>query len=308
MSPLDFAQRSESMSRFVIFTDASADLAQETIEREDIRFIPMNCTQSGQPVTLTGLESEEEVRNFYVQMRSGVNFSTSQITPKEYEHVFRPLLEAGQDIVYIALSSGLTNTVDSANLAREKLAEKVPGARLYVVDSLSATAGMGLLLEKAAALRAEGLDAAEAAARLTELASRVCHVFLVSDLMHLKRGGRLSAASAVMGSVLHICPILIIDGNGKLEVIGKKRGAKAAVRFMVSCFEQSRDPGETAAYCAHSDAPAIVQSLRAEALQAAPELQLRVHSLCPVIGAHTGPDMAALVFFGDRSRLEAAKD
>ena len=291
------------MKTFVIFADASSDINPSFLRKEDIRVLPMLCLSKGEPRTLTGFESDDELASFYREMRAGKMFSTSQITPREYEEAFTPVMKEGSDVLYLALSGGLTGTVESARMAAEKLNAKLAPARVFVVDTLSATGGVNLLLEKAAEIRREGADAAEAAEKLSELAKRVCHVFLVSDLMHLSRGGRLSGASAVVGTMLHVLPILVIDAEGKLQVVDKKRGMKSAIREIRQRFEASWDGQEQRMYTTHGDSPGDADLLDSEIREADPEADIEQRVISPVIGTHTGPGLLSIIYFGDRAKI-----
>ncbi|MBQ9308346.1 MAG: DegV family protein [Clostridia bacterium] len=291
------------MRETVIFIDAAADIGEKYTHAHDVRCIPMTCISGGTSFTLSGDEDDATIQGFYEDMRKGKMISTSQITPDEYVRAFRPVLEEGKDIIYLSLSSGLTNTYESALAAREKLEKKCPDAHLYPVDTLSATGGINLLIEKAVENRDKGLSAEENAALLEKLSHRVCHVFVVNDLMHLMRGGRVSATSAVFGTALQIKPILIIDPNGKLTVVEKKRGAKAALKELEERFVKSRDKDEHSVYMCHADSQAFLETLQPLISQAAPDAVITPRLLSPVIGAHTGPGMISVIYFGDRNAI-----
>ena len=293
------------MEPFVIFADASSDISPDFLKARNVRIVPMICmSREEEPRTLTGFETDEELIAFYRDMREGKMFSTSQITPGEYEEAFRPLLEEGRDILYLALSSGLTSTVESARMAAGRLERKIATAKVYVVDTLSATAGIDLLIEKAVGFRDAGLDAEESAGKLAELAGHVCHVFMVTDLMHLSRGGRISSTTAKVGTMLHVIPILIIDENGRLEVIDKKRGERSAIRALRKRFEDSWNRTDHRMYSAHGNWPDEAVRLEKEILERDPEARIEKRIISPVIGAHTGPGMVSIVYFGDRSKIK----
>ena len=293
------------MEHFAIFADASSDMSPDYLKARNVRIVPMTCLSRGEePRTLTGFESDEELIAFYREMREGKMFSTSQITPGEYEETFRPVMEEGKDIIYLALSSGLTSTVESARMAAEKLNRKLAPAKLYVVDTLSATGGVNLLIEKAVGFRDEGMEAAPAAENLTELAKQVCHVFMVTDLMHLSRGGRLSSTTAIVGTMLHVIPILIIDENGRLEVIDKKRGERSAIRELRKRFEGSWNGADHRMYSTHGNWPEEAVRMEEEILEKDPEARIEKRIISPVIGAHTGPGMLSIIYFGDRSKIK----
>ena len=264
----------------------------------------MTCVSDGASFALTGFESQEEILKFYNDMRKGRMISTSQISPDEYVRAFRPYLEEGADVLYLSLSSGLTNTFSSAMAAKEKLERKCPNGHLFPIDSLSATGGINLLLEKAVAFRDQGMPCAEIADKIQALTKTVCHVFVVDDLMHLCRGGRVSATSAVFGTALQIKPILIIDPEGKLTVVEKKRGGKAALKELQTRFNKNRDPEQHRVYMCHADSKAFLEPLKELILEADPEAEISSPLLSPVIGAHTGPGMISVIFFGDRNGIQ----
>ena len=293
------------MNPFVICADASSDMSPDYLIARNVRIVPMTClSRDEEPRTLTGFESDEALIAFYREMREGKMFSTSQIAPSEYEEIFRPIMEKGSDIIYLALSSGLTSTVESARMAAEKMNRKLAPAKVYVLDTLSASGGINLLIEKAIRFRDEGMETAHAAEKLAELAKQVCHVFMVTDLMHLSRGGRLSSTTAKVGTMLHVIPLLIIDENGRLEVIDKKRGERSAIRELCKRFEDSRNGEDHRIYCAHGNWPEEAVWVEQKILEYDPEARIEKRIISPVIGAHTGPGMLGIIYFGNRSRIK----
>ena len=287
------------MKDYVIFLDASADYVPELCTREDIRIVPMSFTAGGASHTSDGPAEGDFLRWFYNGQRKGELTQTSQITPQQYVDVFSPVLAEGKPILYLALSSGLTNTVNSALVAAADLAEAFPETPLRVVDTLCATGGMGLLAERAAAYRQEGLSLEENALRLEADRQLLRHTFMVEDLMYLKRGGRISAATAVAGTILGIHPILVIDPEGRLIVVSKKRGEKQALSEMVSRYARERDPAQgDRVFIVHADAPVRAAQLADALRKENPGAEISTSYLCPVIGAHTGPGMCAAIYFG----------
>lgn len=296
-------RRKSRLQNYMIFMDASADLDPRYAHEHDIQCVPMTCVSGGVSFSLTGFEGPDVLRSFYSDMRKGKMISTSQISPDEYVTAFRPYLEEGRDIIYLSLSSGLTNTYHSALQAKEKLERKCPQGRLFPIDTLSATGGINLLVEKAVSMRSSGVPVDIAAQELEVLARRVCHVFIVDDLMHLMRGGRVSATSAVFGTALHIKPVLVIDPEGRLTVVEKKRGIKAALRELQVRFEKARDAGEHRVYMCHSDSDDFVSSLIPMVREIDPEADISPNLLSPVIGAHTGSGMISVIFIGNRNAI-----
>ncbi len=290
------------MSDYSIWVDASADIDRECLNGASLGVLPMEYTLDGARKAAAGDEAPEAFRAFYDAQRNGAVTHTSQISPGLYREYFGPVMEK-ESVLYLSLSSGLTKTVDSACMAAMKL-QRDHGTKIEVVDSLSATGGIGLLAEKAVENRESGMTLEQNAASLREWAGKVCHCFMAEDLMFLKRGGRISAATAVMGTMMGIKPILVIDASGRLTAVERKRGHKAAVRDILRLYQTARDPElQKRAFIVHGDAPELAENLREHLAQTVPGIRISVRPLCPIIGAHTGPGMVGLVFFGDREKL-----
>ncbi|MCD7927684.1 MAG: DegV family protein [Oscillospiraceae bacterium] len=286
---------------YLIFTDPSADFDPALGREQEIGFVPMNYSIGGQTRQIAGLEQESVLKQFYDGQRHGDLTQTSQISPQVYIDLFRPMLLEGQSVLYLALSSGLSGTYQSACMAAQELNQLHPQARFFCVDSLGATAGMGLLLEAAADNRAAGMSIEENVAWLEENRLRVCHWFVVEDLMYLKRGGRVSSATAVVGTALNIKPVLTIEEDGTLKTVGKIRGAKAALKQLVSYYAQSSPGGQGERIIVlHADNPSGVEFLEDELKKLNPACRMTRVGLSPIIGAHTGPGMCAFVHFGKR--------
>ena len=291
------------MQDYVIFTDASADIDPVFLREHDIRFVSMEYSVGEEQRLCERPETDETLKAFYDAQRTGIHTQTSQITPQHYKDTFKPFLKEGVSVLYLSLSGGLTKTYDSVKLAKAETDGKYPGA-IYPVDTLSAAGGIGLLAERAVRNREAGMSAEENQADLREMRHRVCHIFMVSDLMYLKRGGRISGTTAVVGTVLNIHPILVIDQKGKLISVAKKRGEKAGARELIARFTAARDKSlPPRVYSCHSDAPALDGLIVDHVRQQEPELEVIPTYLTPVIGAHTGPDMVSLVFWGDREMI-----
>ncbi len=224
---------------------------------------------------------------------------TSQITPYLYEQFFEPYLKKNLSILYLALSSGLSSTYNAACLAKETLKEKYPDLDIYPIDTLGATGGMGVLVETALKAKEEGLSIEENRDLLLENTKHIRHWFMVQDLMYLKRGGRVSATTAVVGSMLNIKPILRINDQGKLETISKKHGNKAALLELFNDFEKSFDESHgNIIYITHADCKELADELVSLVQSKYPQLEVRQTMLSPIIGAHTGPGMVAICHYG----------
>lgn len=291
------------MNEYVIIVDLSANISTRFVEDHNLVFIPMNYSIGEEERVSASIESDDNMKVFYESQRKGIETRTSQITPQQYMDAFAPYLKEGKDVLYICLSGGLSNTFNSVSLAKMELEKSYPGAGVYPVDSLAATGGMGLLAEQAAYNREAGMSAEENHQNLCGLVDSLCHVFMVEDLMYLHRGGRVSAGTAVMGTMLNIKPLLIIGEDGKLPMIDKKRGTKPAMNRMVEIYAKTRRPDMDRVYIVHADALDRAEYLRDKVLGVNPNADIEIQMLCPVIGSHTGPGMAAVIYFGDRHDL-----
>ncbi|MCM1188038.1 MAG: DegV family protein [bacterium] len=293
------------MNNYLIYTDASADIAPDVMKRCDIRFVAMHYTVGEEERLCTSLESPDFLKKFYDAQRNGLETHTSQVTPHTYVETFAPLLKEGISVLYLSLSSGLTKTFDSVCLAASELAEEYSEAKVVPVDTLAATGGIGLLLEAACKNRDEGLSIEENAAWLNSHKLEVAHWFMVDDLMYLKRGGRIPATTAVLGTALNIKPILKIDDEGKLITLEKKRGYKLVIKELVNKYSATRDTGTNRIFIVHGDCPDRADELERAFLEVNPQADITKMMLCPIIGAHTGPGMLAAIFFGNRSPEKA---
>ena len=220
------------MRDYVICIDASVDIEQRWIDENNVVIIPMKYTLGDQEYLMKNRLTDQKLKGFYDAMRAGLMTHTSQITPYFYQQVFGKEAEKGHDILYISLSSGLSNTYSSALTAAGEIEDEYEGIKIEVVDSLAGTGGMGLLLMMAIRAKQNGVSLSENAAALRANAGKVCHWFMVDDLKYLRRGGRISAATAVAGTVLNIKPILKIQDDGTLISIAKKRGLAKAASFL----------------------------------------------------------------------------
>lgn len=288
------------MNNYLIYTDASADIAPEMIEKYDIRFVAMNYTVGSEERICEELETEEALKAFYNAQRQGLETHTSQVTPHSYVEAFEPILQTGTSVLYLSLSSGLTKTFDSVCLAANELAETYTEAKVVPVDTLSATGGMGMLIEAAAQNREAGMSIEENAEWLNIHRMEISHWFMVDDLMYLKRGGRIPATTAVLGTALNIKPILHIDPTGKLITVEKKRGHKLALKELVHRYQTLRNNNSNRVYIVHADCPERADELERALLAVNPEAEITKMMLCPIIGAHVGPGMFAAIFFGSR--------
>lgn len=283
---------------YLIVMDASADIDSKVFLEEDIRFIPMQYSLNEEMRESKGIESEELLKSFYDSQRSGELTKTTQITPYQYINFFSKLLNEGYSILYLSLSSGLSSTYQSAMLAASELNDEHKDEKVYVVDSLGATGGIGVLLELACKYRKEGKSIEENCALLNNAKLKLHHFFMVQDLMYLKRGGRVSGATAVVGTVLGIRPILKIDENGKLVNFAKRRGNKLALEELAKLFNENYELNDSPIYVVDGDAKELGDFLASEIKKLIPEAVVKRNMLSPIIGAHTGPGLVAVCFIG----------
>lgn len=291
------------MADYTIFTDAAADIPLEWYRRYEIQGVPMEYTLSNRSYTILPGEAEMDqiCDSFYAALRKGEKTSTTQTTPQKYIDAFSPALEAGKDILYCCFSSGMSGTWHNALLASEMLKEQYPERTVRCVDTLSSSAGQGLAVLQAAALRERGKALEENAGWLEEHLQNMNHWFLVDDLDFLKRGGRVSPTVAFLGGKLQIKPILTITPNGQLTVKEKVRGRRQSMERLVKLFRDGSDfqgvpPVVFLNQAGCKEDGALLADMVRQA--APPDVRVFVTPLSPFTGAHTGPDMLSVCFWG----------
>lgn len=287
---------------YLIYIDVSVDVDPAFLEENDIRLMQMQYSIGEEQLVYEKRPSDEFMHGFYDKMREGKVSGTSQITPSTYEEVFTEHIKNGEGVLYISLSSGLSNTYSSSLLAIENLKEEFDEVPVESVDSYAATGGMGLLVMRAVQNKKAGMSLQENAADLREHALKTCHWFMVDDLMFLKRGGRVSAATAIVGSALNVKPVLKIDDNGKLVTISKQRGWAKTLKYMLSNYAESNDESlGNDVIISHGDCVERAEEAKTQILQMNPNAKVQICTLGPVIGAHTGPGMVAIIHWGNRN-------
>ncbi len=291
------------MNKYLIYTDSAADLPYHYFQEHDLRIIPMDYVVNGKQLTFH-TDSPDHDRlcdELFEAQKNNADVHTSQITPFSYTDAWTPLLEAGNDILYLCFSSGMSATYDNACSAAAQLREEFPERKLIVVDSLSATQGQGIVAVAALQNREKGMSIEENEAWLKEKIPYMCHRFMVGDLHYLHKGGRVSAASAVVGSMLNIKPILIIDDEGKLQVVSKARGEKIAIKRLIDGYTGQMGVqdvpkivfvGHTSRY---EEAKQIKEML-AEVVEEGTLIE--TVNLSPIIGSHIGPSFFSVCGWG----------
>lgn len=283
------------MLPFVLVTDSTIDETAAYFEKNDIKCAPLAFTIDDRTIE-EDCGQTVSFHQFYDLLRQGKQASTSQAKLDTFLQIFRTALEGGQDILYIGFSSGLSGTYQAGCMARDELAPQYPDRRIFCIDSLSATGGEYLLVDKAREMRDSGCSAEVTAAAIEQMRLHVIHLITVDDLGHLHRGGRLSKTSAVVGGLLGIKPIIWVDDQGKLGVGGKVRGRQKAIQYLADrTLRELSDKNQTVRIC-HGDCPEDAQILADLLLQRGIRSDIRY--IGTVIGSHTGPGVLTTFFFG----------
>ena len=294
------------MTDYVLSCCSTADMPLEYFQKRNIPFVPFHFSMAGKeyPDDLGQSMSFDE---FYKRIAAGAMPTTSQVNVAQFIDFFEPYLATGKDILHISLSSGLSGTYNSAVMAREQLLQKYPDRKLLVVDSLGASSGYGLLVDMVADLRDSGETLENVYAWVDENKLNIHHWFFSTDLSHYKRGGRISATSAAVGSLLNICPLMDVNYEGKLIPREKIRGKKRVISEIVQKMETHAQNGmDYSGKCFISNS-ACYEDARMVADQIEekfPNLngKVMINSVGTVIGSHTGPGTVALFFLGDERK------
>ena len=280
---------------FKIITDSCCDLSAEMLAELEIGVAVLSLEMDGRAYA----EGEMSPAQLYAHLRNGKLPKTSAVNPDGWAAVMRPALEDGRDVLVLAFSSGLSTTYQSAVIAAEELREEFPERKLLVIDTLCAAVGQGLLVHTAAKLRSQGKTIEETAAWVEEHKLNVCHWVTVEDLMHLKRGGRVSAATAVVGTMLSIKPILRMDDEGRLDNCGKCRGRKAALNHLLDRMAETFAPEiDDTVFIGHGDCAADAEYLAKSVRERFGVKNVYINYIGAVIGSHTGPGVATVFYYG----------
>lgn len=289
------------MAEFVIMTDSCCDMTAALAEELELVVLPLSL-HMGEDVYRNWLDGREiGFQDFYARIRSGRLATTSAVSVGEFTAEMRKILAAGKDILCISFSSALSATYQSASIAAADLAEEFPERKVLVVDSLCASLGQGLLVYLCAQERRKGRSLEEVHAFAEETKGKVCHWFTVDDLNHLKRGGRVSAATAFFGTMLSIKPVMHVDDLGRLIPVSKSRGRKASLLALVDRMEATAmDPGSQTVFISHGDCEGDALFVAGEITRRFGTRDIRLNYVGPVIGNHSGPGTLALFFLGTK--------
>jgi len=284
------------MSKFVLLTDSACDLSHELVNSLDIKVLPLTYLADGEEYIdyLGGGPAPVEV---YEKLRGGTVIKTAAVNVDTFKSFAEPYLAAGSDILYIGFSSALSNTYNAGRLAAGELAEKYPERKFLAVDSKCASLGQGLLVYLCAKMKEEGADIEKVCSFAEENAGKVAHWFTVDDLHFLKRGGRISPTVAVIGTMLHVKPVLHVDDEGFLKNVSKVRGRQSAIKALCDKLcTTALNPSEQTVFISHGDCIEEAAQLAEMVKEKAGVKEVIVNHIGPVIGAHSGPGTIALFF------------
>lgn len=285
------------MNDFIIYTDSACDLPDAMLTELGVKYRSLTFAFDGEE---EHGDRDMPTEDFYTKMRNGFIAKTSAINTESFRTAFEEEIAAGNDILYIGFSSGLSTTYNSGRFALENLKDKYPDRKLIAVDSLCASAGFGLLVYLAAKKKKDGATIEEVEQFVLNTRLNLCHWFTVDDLVYLKRGGRISPAATLIGTMLGIKPVLHVDDEGHLVPMSKVRGRQASIRAMAEKFgESALDKSSGTVFISHGDClddAKMLESILADEYGATVEL---ITSVGPVIGSHSGPGTLALFFVGN---------
>ena len=285
------------MSNYRIITDSCTDFPRDMIPSLDIDMVQLTLLFRGEELTDP---SDEQIQTMYNALRAGESASTSAVNPEGWKNAIKPVLDSGKDALILVFSSGLSTTYQSAVMAAEELAEEYPQRTIKVVDTLCASLGQGLLVWYACKKRDEGLSLEELYTWVEDHKLNLCHWFTVDDLMFLKRGGRISAATALLGTMLNIKPVLHVDDEGHLVSVSKCRGRKAALEALVKKLGTDGLPGENdTVFISHGDCIEDARYVANLCKEKYGVKEVIIGYVGGVIGSHSGPGTVALFYLGE---------
>lgn len=285
---------------YVFLADSSCDIPNNIAKEINLQVLPMQFEMEGKNYNHYLDEREMKLEDFYTKLKDGVWATTSQINYDSYANYFEEYLKEGKDILYVCISEGLSGSINSCRIAVNELKDKYPDRRIEIVDTGCDSVGEALLLYKAGKKYVDGCSMDELIDYINEMKTKVCHWFVVDDLEHLKRGGRISAVTATFGKALQIKPLLSVDLTGKLVTVGKIRGAiKVYDEFISKLQRDGRKLEEQTVFIAHTNN--IEGAHKLEELVKPYIKDTVVCELGPIIGAHVGCGLLALIYFGERN-------
>lgn len=285
------------MNDYILLTDSGSDLPADLAERMDLIVLPLTVDVEGK-LYRNYLDGREiSFKDFYTRLRGGAKVKTSAVNQAQFIEVLEPLLAAGNDVLYLGFDSGISGTYNAGASAIAELAPKYPERKVFAVDTLCASMGQGLIVYLCWKQKQAGKSIEEVRDYCEQTKMSVAHWFTVDDLMHLKRGGRVSAATAIVGSVLNIKPVLHVDDEGHLINMHTARGRKASLRALADHLAQTAiDPAEQTIFISHGDCEQDVEYLCQQLREHTGVKEIVTSFIGPVIGSHAGPGTVALFF------------
>ena len=284
------------MSDFMIISDSGCDFTQDQLQQLDVTRVPLSIVLNDQ--LSPDFATDAERKGLYDAIRGGAMPTTSAVNPDGWASFMRPILDEGKDILCMVFSSALSTTYQSAVIAAQELIDEYPQRKIHVVDTLCAALGQGLLVWHACQKRDAGMDLDQVTEWVEENKLHICHWVTVDDLFHLKRGGRVSATTALVGTMLNIKPIINVNDEGKLISVSKARGRKAAMDQLVKKFADHVIDKEMV-FIGHGDCPEDAEALAAILREKHGVQNIQIGYVGAVIGAHTGPGVLVVFFLGD---------
>ena len=282
---------------YQIITDSCCDFTEAQLQQYDVSCASLTVLYNGE--NHSNFSESAAVKAFYDELRSGTMASTAAANPDNWAGCMKPALEAGRDVLVMTFTSALSTTYQSAVIAAADLREQYPQRKIFVVDTLCAALGQGLLVHHACKKRDEGMSIEDLAAWLEDHKLNLCHWVTVDDLSHLKRGGRISTTTAIVGTMLNVKPIIHVDNEGRLINCAKVRGRKAAMEYLVKKFSETCTDFDTV-FIAHGDCPEDAAALEAMLREKHAIKEITTGYVGPVIGAHTGPGVLVVFFMGSK--------
>lgn len=289
------------MSNYKIITDSTCDLPPKIIKELKIHVIPMEYTLDGINHFQDIFDNGEKTKAFYNHLKDGKKPATSMINTQRYIDIFSSYLDQGRDVLHISFTSGLSGSHNASRMAADELKELYPERKIIVIDSKAASIGQGLLVYHAAVLKNQGMEMSDLADWIEENVNQIRHWFTVEDLHHLKRGGRIGAITANVGTVLNIKPILSVDSEGKLINVCKVMGRKKSLNELLSRMKsEAITPEEQIVIIGHGDSLEDALLLEKKVRQILSVKDVILTYIGPIIGSHTGPGMVGLTFLGKK--------
>ena len=292
-------ERGIGMKDYIIVTESTSDLPQDLVDELDIKVIPMTFGFENESYLNYPDNRELDIHIFYDRVKKGERSITALVNSKTFEEYFEPIIKSGNDILYIGFSSALSGTYSASLIAAEELKQKYPDSKIICVDTLAASMGEGLLVYYAAKLKQEGQKIDDVSQWVIDNRLSLCQWFTVDDLNHLKRGGRISAMTATVGSALNVKPILHVDNEGRLIPVHNVRGRKKSINSLLEHMEKlCVNPQGQTIFISHADCLEDTEYLADLIKEKFPVKEVVLNFIGPVIGSHTGQGAIALFFLG----------